>query len=80
MAVSPQTKKRATILKRVEAKIDSYLKRGDGGRETIAVSLMPDGFCMELWEELEPKYKAAGWRKAEYVSDQRDGDFLDFEP
>lgn len=78
MALGPQIKTKEYLLKKVEAAIDSYIQ-GSPDRVTIDVSLLPYGFSSKIWNELRHKYLKAGRKRAEYVFDQRDGDYLDFD-
>ena len=79
MALGPQKQNKEALLKQVEAIIDKHVKSSDGDRVIIATSLLPDRFSAADWPTLKKRYKEAGWKRAEYVSDQRDGDFIDLE-
>lgn len=80
MAIGPQIKDKETTLKQVEVIIDKHIKASCGASAlNISTSLLPDRFSACDWHILEKRYKAAGWKRAEYVSDQRDGDFISLE-
>ena len=79
MALGPQIQKKSRIILDAEKVIDANIKLSDGGRVIISLSLLPRGFTHEHWLELMPKYHAAGWKTAKWVSDQKDGDYLDFD-
>lgn len=81
MALGPQNAKRRhkQLLAAVEATIDDAIRRSSGGVVSIAVEILGSQFSASDWPELEKRYKAAGWRRAKYVSDQRDGDYIELE-
>lgn len=79
MAIGPQKENKEALLKQTEAIIDKHIKGSDGDEVLIATSLLPDRFSASDWHILKKRYKAAGWKRAEYVSDQRDGDYIHLE-
>lgn len=68
----------ASDVKAAEAVIDAAITKSIPGRPrvTVATSLLGSS-ARELWDALRQKYIDAGWKKAEWVSDQRDGDYID---
>lgn len=79
MALGPQKQNKEVLLNQVEAIIDKHVKSSDGNRVTIATSLLPDRFSASDWPALKRRYESAGWKRAKYVCDQRDGDYIDLE-
>lgn len=79
MAIGPQQQNKVAILEQAERIIDKHLAGSVDGA-TISTTLLPDGFSCSYWPALESKYLKAGWKRAEWVTDQRDGDYLCFEP
>lgn len=80
MATGPQTQNTNARLRQAEAIIDKHIKSSERSEQiTIDVGLLPVSFNHRDWETLKPKYLSAGWKTAEWVSDQRDGDYLDFQ-
>jgi hypothetical protein len=77
MALSPQEAKRrlksaiADKAREKEEKIDKALA---AGTRTISVQ----GWSSELIGEISRRFRVAGWR-VRFTSDQRDGNFLEFE-
>lgn len=79
MAIGPQHQNMDALLAQAEVIIDKHLSGHCGDRVTIATSLLPNRFSSSYWPSLRRRYISAGWKSAEWVSDQRDGDYLDFE-
>lgn len=77
MALGPQKQKRESALRKAEAIIDKAIKASGGERATIDASLLP--ITMKEWPTLKRKYKQAGWKGAVWVTDQRDGDYIDLQ-
>jgi hypothetical protein len=77
MALGPKTNK-ADRLKKLEQVIDAAIKRSDENSITFNVENLPC-FSSEIWSTLRKRYKSAGWKKVEFVSDQRDGDYISLE-
>lgn len=80
MALGPgtNTAKRAEKASAAEKRIDEAIRNTTRERVTVATSLL--GIDRSIWDEfLRPKYKRAGWRTAEWVADQREGDFIDLQ-
>lgn len=79
MAIGPSEMKarRMAEAKAIESSIDRALAGGRSDRVTIDVKQL--GITRSLWDSiLRPKYREAGWKWAEWVSEERDGDYLDF--
>ena len=81
MALGPQAqrKTRESILKKAEKIIDSFILHDTTGEITINVDLLPARLDSRHWAtELRPKYIAAGWKRADWITDSREGDYLRF--
>lgn len=76
MALGPQAivKSCRPIIEQAERLIDGVIMRSAGPR--VEINLERLGITSVEWDTcLRPKYLAAGWKKAKWVSD-RDGDFI----
>ena len=81
MAISPDVFKQDAVklLDEAEKCIDKMLTHySNVGRTTISTSV-PPGFPHGLMEQLLDRYRAVGWRKVHFHSDQLDGDYIIFE-
>lgn len=79
MALGPQAQRKghASVVKQAEKKVDECIKNDTTGEVTIDVKLLPSRFTSRDWEtELAPKYRQAGWKRADWVSDMREGDYI----
>lgn len=79
MATGPSIvrKTRQQIVSKAEKFIDRCIRDDVSGEVTISTKLLPERFDIKDWEDcLRPKYIKAGWKKAAWVSDQRDGDYI----
>jgi hypothetical protein len=79
MALGPQKQKGEALRKQAEVIIDELIRGSDGGRVTIDTSLLPT-LSAENWAILFDGYIKAGWKSIDYVTDQRDGNYLDLQP
>lgn len=80
MALGPNKINIDAAIKRIEAAIDSILSNyPNSGRVVIDVSALPSEFSTSYFPEIAKLYKKAGWQRVEFVSDQREGDFITFE-
>lgn len=81
MAISPDVFKQDAVklLDEAEKWVDKMLTQySNVGRTTISTGV-PPGFPYGLMEKLLDRYRAVGWRKVHFHSDQRDGDCIIFE-
>lgn len=78
MALGPASLKERSITLSVQAEavIDQIIKKSTKPDITIDVSLLPREFSVQDWPALKSKYLNAGWKKATWESDQRDGDYI----
>ena len=80
MPISPQQVKAARqgdleeVIKELDIRL---LEHGQKGTDFPVCTCVPKGFKTWMRPEIISRYGAVGWR-VEFVSDQRDGDFLRF--
>jgi hypothetical protein len=84
MAITPLeaiklTKEEKIQLKKFEEIIDNGIKKRFQDYDSRAIIDLPNGLNYKLRKEIEKIYDNAGW-SVNYVSDQRDGDYLEFKP
>ncbi len=80
MALGPKeiSDRRSTLIASAEQTIDSAIRGASGPRVTVDTRLLR--ITRAEWDQsLRPKYLSAGWKKADWTGDQRDGDFIDLE-
>ena len=63
-------------IQRLEQAIDDAIQSKFEGRGQVTVSVDRIGIRRYAIDELLKKYQQAGWQRAEYVSDQRDGCYI----
>jgi hypothetical protein len=75
MARGPNRDKRKSLAEYAEGEIDRRIAESADDRMVINAANL--GINKSIWDEfLESKYLSAGWKHAEWVFDQRDGDFI----
>ena len=68
----------STLVKAVETSIDKYLEQRYDGLSSVTIGVDSfKGMNRLTREALISKYRVAGW-EVKYTSDQRDGDFYQF--
>ena len=80
MAIGPQKilEKRSRSALALEKYLDEKLSDDDNHHFPITISV-PSGYDFKIINQVLAKYHTAGWRRAEMVSDQRDGDYFCFD-
>ena len=81
MALGPDSIRRNLdeSAKLVEVRIDQLIRNSSSRRITIEARSLPQ-MSMDVWENvIRPKYLKAGWSVVEWVSDQREGDYIKLE-
>lgn len=78
MARGPERESKEQLLRQTEAIIDRHLAGNNGEYASISTDLLPDRFSITDWPALKRRYKQSGWKHAEWISDQREGDYLEF--
>jgi sugar-specific transcriptional regulator TrmB len=60
---------------RLEREIDDYLKANfEGEAVFVPITEYPNAYTAK---KIKEKYRAAGWTKTQFHSDQRDGDYFE---
>jgi len=83
-AVTPEE---VEVLAKLEKEIDFELSRQSGSRCTVSISWLNSCGCSRshvvrqnvLQRELTRMYKEAGWKNIKFKSEQRDGEWIEFE-
>lgn len=79
MPLGPQTQKEDEVIRQAEGIIDkAIINSRSSERVTVAATLLPP-LSIKTLAILGTAYRSAGWKKAEMVCDQRDGDFFDLQ-
>lgn len=80
MALGPKAirENRQPVIDAAERLIDAAISKASETRVTIDASLLK--ITPAEWRDvLVPKYRAAGWLKADWTFEERDGDFIDLD-
>lgn len=84
MALSPQqlkqmlTSDEVVLADKLERRIDLALSGQDPDREIFTFS-HGDVIPPRVQQEITRRYLAVGWKKVTFTSDQRDGNWIEFE-
>jgi len=76
MALPPQTASVESIVNAAEAVIDNHIINSRQREVYVSIASLPASLGMRERQILTARYLGAGWGKVEFVSDQRNGDYV----